>query len=451
MHVLILVGTLRRDFCLMAALKEVLEAQGAHVTLASLHRRRWYLRFADFDAVVMPVGDVAISDVAALAKGANIHVVPTVETLSDIAMLSRSVGADMRATVQRSIEESAAVIHLWGERSRRQLLETEAFVAERLVVAGAARFDYYGHPRHRGTMATGAESAAGRPLGIVWKFDLLRPRSFTPNHFACIDELRTDPYRGSLYPVDGGIEDLYWVQAATARVLLDVLDECERRDQPILIRHYPGDDSEQYRYLLEKYPGIVSCEHQDLSLEAWLYEVCAVACFGSVGVDDIVASGRMGICFDGILGARLAVHTEGREAASGSQKNGLIDAREPADLFAALDSLNRGEWNPQQHYQRVMGDLADRVAFPRTTPALVKIANEIGRTHSSYNPSGRLRSHIERIRRWICRRVVAFIDSVEFRVLRRGATVNHFPLWERTYRDRWAEQIDRYAPIGREG
>jgi surface carbohydrate biosynthesis protein len=437
-HILIDVDELRRDFFVGAALKKVLEDRGAVVTLTNRSRLPWYFRFGHFDAVVLGnVLNIPLEQLRSVAEYTDIHMMSTEGAIPNEKGLERKYGYSVDPSQRDAKIATVARFHLWGDHSRRYLFSAGYFSNEQLCVSGAPRFDYH-HGRCQETV-----SARNLPLGIVSRFVHLNPY-LAPNHIEWVDCFRAERYRGSLYPAEGGIEDVYWLQIASMGVLLQLLDECQRRGQEVLVRPHPREDLGAYDYLVKKYPDVVSLQHHELSLESWLGKVCAVASFNSTSNYEIVASGKMGISLDSLLGERGLRHM-GRSSTTCYPVTGsLIQPEKLEDVFAALDRLDGSGWNPEEQYAGIVDHVRDICDFPRDRPALLKVSDEISRT---LEMSGRRVSHrwAQSLRNRACREVVRLVEFILFAIVRRPATSVYFPMWERRYMRRWKVYIDRYT------
>jgi surface carbohydrate biosynthesis protein len=437
-HILIDVDELRRDFFVGAALKSVLERRGAIVTLTNRTGLPTYLRFGHFDAVILGNAlNIPIEYLRGVATRTDIHMMSTEGAIPNDKGLERKYGYSVDPSQRDAKIATVARFHLWGDHSRRYLVSAGYFSEGQLRVAGAPRFDYH----HRRSLETVPASVL--PLGVVCRFIHLNPYRQL-NHIETADSFRADRYRGSIYPADGGIEDVFWLQAAAMGILLQLLDECQRRSQKVLVRPHPREDLGAYEYLLKKYPGVVSIEHHDLSLEAWLGQVCAVASFNSTSNYEIVASGRMGISLDPLLGERGSRHVDRSSTMYYPVTTGLIQPKEIDDVFAALELLDIGDWDAAKQYADVLDHVHDICDFPRDRPALFKVADEIVRTLAE---SGREVDSpwLRGLRNWACRAYVKLVEFVVFAIVRRPATSVYFPMWERRYMRRWKVYVDRYT------
>ncbi len=282
------------------------------------------------------------------------------------------------------------------------------------------------------------------PIGLACRFVFLHPYRRTANHIAMIDRLRADRYRGSLFPMDKEPEDVFWIQAAAVRVLLELLDECQSRGQQVLLRPHPREDLDKHGYLLDKYRDIVSWDHKELSFECWLDKVSAVASFNSTSNYEVVASGRLGISLDALLGDRGIDHTGLSANTMYPVTRSLVQPRTFDDLFAAIDRLRSGEWSAEEQYRESLENVRDICGFPRTQPALNNVVDQVfdAMRESTDRRRGRW---LQSVRNGLCRMLVGLVEFVLFAILRRGVVSVYYPMWERWYRRRWGGYIEKYT------
>ena len=257
--VLIHVDDRRRDALVCVLLSRMLEEMGNRVYLCNRMTSRLYWTHLQPDVMVQPyvwMGVGSHEELAHRARRTRIVTWPTEGMVATDEEFVRDYARAydpaivLSADVRRRYTQHLTKALLWGEASKRALVEGESLEESQVALIGCPRLDFF-HPdipRPKGATEPGPTT-----VGFVGGFppvNVFDQRSV----FQTIDGLRAPHARGTAYDEDGGPEDVFWWYYAGARLYIDLLDEwVEKRGGTAFYRPHPFEFFGSYAYLERKY------------------------------------------------------------------------------------------------------------------------------------------------------------------------------------------------------
>lgn len=421
----------RRDSAFLLALGELFQSAGFRVIFSTRRTTPVLLDSLPFEAAVIPTPEhIPYEAYPQLSRRTRIYMLPTEGAIfEEKPLLLKYAGGTRPERWTRQIEN----IHrffLWGEYSRRVLMGTGRFKEEQLVVMGSPRLDFF--------LSDRPGPPPDFPIGLI--SDFVVSNSCDRQHiFQKMDELRQQSlfYHGPAR----NAEDRFWLEHSALRVCLDLLDECQRRKQRVSLRIHQRENLSPYAYLLRKYAGILSTEGNRLPFEAWLDQVGIVAGFNSTTFFEIVAAGIPGVNLEGLIGPRLAEHTDHYPQTHYPIMDHVPTPSSREELFAWIEQVRRKDPAvPFQFPAQARAILQDVCHFPRPVTALAQIVQTI---RADLGETPRVDRGSWRGESW-ARAKARALELYTFQV-RRDPTGNcWFPLREKQLRRQHAGEIRRY-------
>lgn len=434
-RVLIHIDERRRDVAVLFALGRLFERAGARVDLTTRRTTSTFLRRCRYDAILIPShGQIPDSERNRICSRSKVYLFPTEGAwFGEGALLVRFAGGYDPSRWDAQIRQIQRCF-LWGDYSRRTLLQTGRFREEKLTVVGAPRMDCL--------LAAPAEEERRRAepgsLGAISEFVVTNPY-IADDIFRAVHRARN---RYGLYHAPTrNIEDRYWIEVGCLRVWFAFLEECLNRGERVRLRIHPRENLENYGSLLERYGKALILDDQELPFEAWLGRIGVLFGFNSTAFFEVVAAGHPAVNLEGLLGPRLAEHTDGFP----QNHYPIMDFVEAPstwdEVFGYVRQVREGRWDGRCAYgPEAQAVLADVCRFPRTVSSLAAVVDTVIADLGGPAPgrgdggAGELRAVVEsRLLEWNT-----------FGLRRDKVTSSWFPLEERRLRHRHAAAIARY-------
>lgn len=433
-RVLIHVDERRRDVAVLLALGRLFERAGCRVTFSTRRTTALWLRRCRFDAVLVPyVPHIPYEDLPRVSARCKIYMLPTEGALfGEWPLLVKYGGGSVPERWDRQIHATARFF-LWGEHSRRVLQATGRFRDEQLVVVGAPRAEF--------SMADPSPPphAADDPrsIGVLSEFSMLN--SYNRLHlFDVINHGRRG--HGVYYAWSRHIEDRFWKECAWLRVLLELIEACQRRGERLRIRIHPREDPRGYQILQRTYPGVIDLDGQELPFEAWLGRVGVLLGYNSTTFFEAVAANRPAISLEGFVGPRLQEHLDGLEMNHYPIMDHLETPTSLEELFALIQMMRQGRWTGYGPECRAL--LKDVYHYPRAASALATVVQTVVQDLDGARPDGGFSDRLaETLGRWEANA----LETATFTLRRDPVTSAWFPLRLGRFARQHAEEIARYV------
>jgi len=435
--VLIHVDERRRDIPLLLALRRLLEQRGFRVILSTRRTTAAYLRGVPVDAIVVPsLLHLPYDELPRICARSKIYMLPTEGALfEELPLLVKYGGGTDPKRWARQIQATTRFF-LWGEYSRRVLRATGRFRDDQLVVVGAPRMDFF-------LVDPSAEERARhapRSLGLLSDFVLLN--SYHPRP---IFEL-TDGGRhchGIYHAPTRGIEDRFWIEMAWMRVWLELLEECQKRQERLRLRIHPREDLGNYRYLEARYGEILGFEDPNVPFESWLERVEILLGYNSTAFFEVVAANKPAINLEGLVGPRLAEHVDGFQQSHYPVMDHIPTPGSLEELFRMIRRMRDGQWVAAQCYgAECRALLQDVCHYPRSTAALAAVVQTIV---DDLEGAGLDKRWSHRVAGALGGWEAKALEAVSFTVLRNPVTSMWFPMRDGRFARQHAAEIARYV------
>lgn len=436
-HLLIHVDERRRDVPVLLALRRLFEQRGFRVTLSSRRTTAAYVRRAAYDAIVVPsLVSLPYDELPGICARSRIYMLPTEGALfEEFPLLVKYAGGSDPKLWARQIQATTRFF-LWGEYSRRVLRRTGLFHDDQLVVVGAPRMDYFlvdPSPDERARHDP-------RSLGLISDFHLLNayiPRPF----FQLVEEVRHS--HGLYYAPTRGIEDRFWIEAAWARVWLELFEECRERKERLQLRIHPREDLGSYRYLQARYDEVLRFDDPDVPFESWLGRTGILLGYNSTTFFEAVAANKPAINLGGLLGPRLAEHVDGDQQSHYPVMDHIPTPGSLEELFRLIRRMREGQWAAAQGYGAECRALVKDVChYPRATATLAAVVQTVAHDLEAAGVDGR-RSH--RVAGALGRWEAKALEVASFTVRRHPVTSEWFPMHDVRFARQHAAEIARYV------
>lgn len=435
-RILIHLDERRRDFPVLAALKILLERAGHRVILSTRRHTLLYLRRVAFDAIIVPYMEhIPYGDIPAISARSKIYMLPTEGILfNEGPLLLKYAGGENPKLWDRQIR-AVKRFFLWGNYSRRILLNTGKFREDQLAAVGGPRMDFF----LAGPTAEEKALSDPRALGGITGFSLTN--SFRPmDPFQRVDAGRV--VRGLYESPTRQVEDRLWIETAWVRVWLQFFDECRERGERIRLRVHHRENLQSYGYLRRKYASVLSFDGQDLPFESWLDRLGILLGYNSTTFFEAVALGKPAISMEGLIGPRLQDHTDSFVMNHYPIMDHLETPGSFDELFDFIARVRRGEWEAATAYgPEAQAILRDVCHYPRSNSALAEIVETIQRDLGT-QPVGRAEGNF--LPEWLARAAARSLDLATFQVRRDAITGSWFPLHEAELKRRYVLEIARY-------
>ncbi len=434
-RILLHIDERRRDVAVLFALGQLFEQAGARVTLTTRRTTPSFLRHGQYDAVLIPShGQIPEAQRDRVCSRSKVYLFPTEGAwFGEGALLVRFGGGYDSSLWDRQIRQTQCCF-LWGSYSRRTLLDTGRFREEKLAVVGAPRMDYLLAP------PTEQERRLAEPDSLAAITDFVVTNPYIPDDiFRAVHRARN---RYGLYHAPTrNIEDRYWIEVGCLRVWFAFLEECVKRRERVRLRIHPRENLDNYGMLLERYGKAIVLDDQEVPFEAWLGRVGVLFGFNSTAFFEVVAAEHPAVNLEGLLGPRLAEHTDGFP----QNHYPIMDFVETPStwdgVFDYVRQVREGRWDARTAYgPEAKAVLTEVCRFPRRVSSLAAVVDRVLADLGGPAPArgnsgaGHLRADVDsRLLEWST-----------FRLRRDKITSSWFPLEERRLRRRHAAEITRY-------
>ncbi len=442
MKVLIHIEEQRRDMAVLLALGQLFEQAGFRVIFSTRRTTPLFLGSLSFDAALLATPEnIPYNDYPKLSQRSRLYMLPTEGTIFEekTLLLKYAGGEDPERweTYIRGIRR----FFLWGDYSRRVLRNTGRFREEQLTVVGAPRKDFLLVRNRNGT----GNPDDHLPLGLITDFALANSCYAKPIFRRMDDLRRLSPFCQSS---TRNPEDRFWAEHAGMRLTLYLLEECQRRNQRVVLRIHHRENTRTYDYLLKKHAAILTLQGNEMPFEAWLDGVGVVAGFNSTTFFETVAAGKPAINLDGMLGPRLAEHIDQFMQNHYPIMDHIQTPSSWEELFGFLERVRSGEWNSQTAYGSAARQiLQDSCTFPRTASTLATIVQRVGQDLERSSPTHQVP---RRAQEWSARLSAQAAEFMTFRLRRDPVGNCWFPLNVRRERRGHLSAIGRYLRAAQE-
>lgn len=424
----------RRDAVTIAVLADSLRWLGHEVLVCNRVTLHQYDRVFDPEILVLShvfmYGDAA--QLGRKAARARIVVLPT-----EGAILSRGSGVTSSSgqPLHASREERQALtrhvttICVWGEASRRFVIEEGVYRAEQVVVVGCPRFDCY-----RSALFEEARRPASPRIGVVGDFGPINVYD-QRNHLEQICQTRGE--HGIYYDADKNLEDRFWLQYAEFRLVLELMEQATLRHRlSVAYRPHPYEYIKNYEFLQRRLGSAFILEEGRTPFFLWLAQLSALVVTSSTAVVEAFLTGIPVVTLQPMLGEALDRHMT------------LPDYRHPLlrycwtprsidEGIALLEASIAGKLKATDvTTPEVRAFLREYYDWPRQEPSVITIARHIDRIareglHGRPAGNGLM---ADRLRREVALPLLNLLLFCRYRVQRRHPVHqhSHFYPWHRS-------------------
>ena len=438
-RILLHVDERRRDVAALCALQLLLEEGGARVTVSTRRTTPLLARRGRYEAVILPAHDQLPSDLCErLSRRSRIYFLPTEGAWFGERALMIKYGGGYDSELWGEHVRRIRKFFLWGEYSRKVLLDTGLFRDDQLEVLGGIRMDYFlAQP-----LPEEAALHDPRSLGTISNFLQINPY-LQDNVFNTVDRMRTR--HGLYYGYGRHIEDRYWIEVARLRVWFEFLEECRRRGEGVSLRIHPRESLAAYGDPLSRYPNVLTLADQEIPFESWLLRLGVPVGFNSTTFFEVVAAGRPGVSLEGLIGPRLADHADGFLQYHYPIMDFIETPTTLDQLFRYVEKVRAGEWSAQAAYGPEAQALLRSVClYPRPFSTLSAVVRMVLSDLGADAPGGTgglldAAAHLE----------ARALEWVTFRLRRHPVTSFWFPWTPGPFRRKHAIEIARYLRAAR--
>ena len=435
-RILIHIEDPRRDGSVLLALYELFRRAGARPFLSTRRTTELLLKSLPFEAVLVAGPEnISYDLIPQVVKRTRIFMLPTEGAIFDEGpLMIKYGGGEDKAKWERHIETTSRFF-LWGEDSRRVLQKTGRFPDEKLVVAGAPRMDFFlTRPSQEETAAAAAENR----IGIVSSFILINSIVRVP----MIHNIEGNrKINWASQSTKRHYEDRVWTEAACFRVLLDLIEECQHRKQPLWVRAHFQESMENWRWFKDRFPDTLYFGQDHLPFESWLTQVRAVAGFNSTTFFEAVAAGKPAVNLVKLVGPRLDEHTDRHPQAYYPILDQVESPEDWDQMFDFLDQVGRMQpGEPFEHSAQARSIVQEVCNFPRPVSALARVVQTV----LSDLGEAPISSTADPLREGVALAKAKALDAYTFNVRRDPAGNCWFPLHARQLRNRFRKEIARY-------
>ncbi|MBI1952758.1 MAG: hypothetical protein HYS41_01375 [Candidatus Omnitrophica bacterium] len=425
----------RRDGPVLIALARLFEKAGARALLSTRRTTNPILNALPCEAAVIATPMNIIYDTyPKITRRTKIYMLATEGAVFEEGPLLVKYGGGSDPDCWQRHIQSIHRFFLWGDYSRRVLLATGRFREEQLPVTGAPRMDFF-------LAAAQARKPLGAqrvPIGVVSSFPLFN--SIVPESML----KKIDLHRGTHWGFQSKaryFEDRLWIEASYLRVLLTFFDECRRRGQRVWLRPHQQEDRRSWRYFEDRYSPTLHTGGEELPFESWLDQIQLMAGFNSTTFFEAVAAGKPALNLTGLVGPRLAEHTDHFQQNHYPIIDHLKVPETWDEVFAFVNQIQpKGPGEPFEHSAEAQAILRDVCHFPRPVSALSQLVHtvlaDLGQPPSAEEDS-RWREP------WVLAQAKA-LEAYTFKIRRDPIGNCWFPLQARRLAGRFEREIQRY-------
>lgn len=433
-RILIHIEDPRRDASALITLAELFRRAGTQPFLSTRRTTELLLKSLPFEAVLVAGPEnISYDLIPQIIKRTRIFMLPTEGAIFDEGPLMIKYGGGEDKSKWACHIETTSRFFLWGENSRRVLQKIGLFPDQKLVAAGAPRMDFFlTRPAQKEI------SAAENRIGIVSSFILINSIVRVPTIHNIEGNRKINWASQS---TTRHYEDRVWTEAACFRVLLDLFEECHRRKQPIWVRPHFQESAENWLWFKDRFPGTLYFGGEGLPFESWLSQVRAVAAFNSTTFFEAVAAGKPAVNLAGLVGPRLAEHTDRHPQAHYPILDQVESPENWDQMFGFLDRVSRMQpGEPFEHSAQARSILQDVCNFPRPVSALARVVHTV-LSDLGEAPSA---AAADRWQEGLALAKAKALEAYTFRL--RGDAIGNcwFPLEAGALRRRFRNEIQRY-------
>ena len=368
----------RRDAVTMWLLRDALSALGHQVLVCSRPTLRKYDRWFDPDVLVLSHVFTygGAEELERKARHAKVCVLPTEgATLSRGSRLTSYSGLRLHTPRRNALTQWVSRVFIWGEATGRALIEEGLYQPSQVVVTGCPRFDLY-----RSALFRKTKQAASPRIGALGDFPTFNPFD-QRNPLLLIDQVRHE--QGIYYDEDKDLEDLFWLQYAQFRLMLELMELATTRHHlPVDYRPHPFECIRNYRFLRPRLGKSFTLEQGATPFFLWLARSAAMAVTSSSAVVEAFITGIPAVTLQPLLDPRRAQHMNLPDFCHPM----LSACHRPASLDEAVDLLKQaldGTLAPTDVTQpEVAAFLKAFYDWPRHEPSVITIARAIDRLTS---------------------------------------------------------------------
>lgn len=370
----------RRDSVTMSMLAFCLKGMGHDVRLCNRVTLRKYDPVFDPDLIVLSHSFMyggGPDDLARKARRAKILILPT-----EGAILGRGQGLtsysgqpiDAPRENRQALTRYVSKIFVWGDATRRFLIEEGIYQDHQVMVVGCPRFDLYRSPLFREIRL---RNVSARRVGVVGVFQAINIFD-QRNHLLTIDQLRHS--QRIYYDEDKNLEDYFWWQYANFRLTLDLVEEAIlRRGMSVYYRPHPNEHINSYQFLQARLGSSFRLERGDTPFFSWLAQVPALVITNSTTAVEAFITSTPAISLQSMLGESLDRHMNLPDWCHPM----LQYCRNPKSVGEAVDLIEMavaGNLEPTDiNIPSVAQFLRDFYDWPRVELSMVSVVREIDR------------------------------------------------------------------------